>query len=674
LNGGSSRRSHSGSAALAVATVLGVQLLAHSPVAAGTIDIRLGLVGGIVSVAQGETFPFRVSAKNSGPNSQAIDVLIVLSSPSSETQQVRRWTVTVPAGTKATQQFDEVASQWFEATGTFRLSAYLGGVLTGNTLPYGVTPATVTVPVFADVTEAMGLSTVLGSDLNRNHSAGAAWGDVNGDGHLDLYVPLRGQPAQLWVYQPASGTFADEAAAWNVTNPTGQGVSAVFADYDNDGDPDLYVVNDAIDPKTAQPTEQGNRLYRNEFAQGERKFTDVSAAAGVGTQGNGASASWGDYDADGYLDLYAVTNDAYNNDGSHGPRITYYQSDHLFHNEGNGSFVDVTCDTLPTNDPGAGFCPDPNFGGSTGSGFQALWFDYDGDGDQDLYLAQDYFPALPHKDINRLYRNDGLDRRTGHWKFTDMCSTDPGRAECLQINSMGAAIGDPNADLWPDIAISNTGAKGGNVLLQNRRDGTFSNVSAFSGIQRTYQDANVKSLTWGLGFFDFNLDGSEDLYVAAGSIRDHPNQPNQLFANTPSSSFLDLSAPSNAADAGVSHGVAFADYDRDGLVDMYVVNSNGSPILYRNVTATTGRWLQVRLVGTASNRDACGARVVLTSDPTAQARWVVCGTSLGTGTDTVLQFGGLSAESFSLDIDWPSGKHQTVLGDGVDRLMTVTET
>src|SRR5437867_11525033 len=101
LNGRSSRRGHGGSAALAVAAVLGVQLLARSPVAAGTIDIRLGLVGGIVSVAQGETFPFRVSAKNSGPNSQAIDVLIVLSSPSSETQQVRRWTVTVPAGTKA---------------------------------------------------------------------------------------------------------------------------------------------------------------------------------------------------------------------------------------------------------------------------------------------------------------------------------------------------------------------------------------------------------------------------------------------------------------------------------------------------------------------------------------------------------------------------------------------
>src|SRR5205823_8603130 len=136
---------------------------------------------------------------------------------------------------------------------------------------------------------------------------------------------------------------------------------------------------------------------------------------------------------------------------------------------------------------------------------------------RDINMAPHYYRTLPHRDIIRLNGNDGLDRSTGHWKFTDLCSTDPGRAACIQINSMGAAIGDPNADLWPDIAISNTGGKGGNVLLQNRRDGTLANVSASSGMQRTYQDANVKSVTWGLGFFDFNLDGSEDLYVAAGS-------------------------------------------------------------------------------------------------------------------------------------------------------------
>ncbi|HEX9236708.1 MAG TPA: CRTAC1 family protein, partial [Actinomycetota bacterium] len=467
--------------------------------------------------------------------------------------------------------------------------------------------------------------------------------------------------------------FIDEAASWGVTNPGGKGVSAVFVDYENDGDEDLYVVNDAIDPATAFPTGQGNRLYRNEFAQGRATFTDVSTSAGVGTQGNGASAAWGDYDGDGYLDLYTVTNNAFNDDGSPGPKITYYQEDHLFHNNGDGTFAGVTCQTLPANDPGAGFCSDPGLGGSTGSGFQAVWLDYDRDGDQDLYLAQDYLSRVYHIDGNRLYRNDGFDPFTGHWKFTDLCALDPSRAECLRINSMGIAVGDFNGDLWPDMAISNWGGSGGNVLLQNNADGTFEDVSRAAGIPRVYQEAGVTSLTWGLGFYDLNLDGFQDLYVAAGSILDTPTQPNEVFVNTPAHTFLDLSAPSHGADPGTGHGVSFADYDRDGLVDLYVVNVDGSPILYRNTTPTMGRWLEVALAGSTSNRDACGARVVLTSGGLSQARWVLCGDSLGGGSDTVLHFGGLASGSFTLDVDWPSGTHQTLTGSGTDRLITVTE-
>jgi hypothetical protein len=640
---------------------------------AADVDIRLSFVGGIRSVSQGESLPFKVSAKNTGPSGQSITVLILLTDPSSTVQAIRKWTTTVPPGATASAKFDEVSAQWFEATGTFTLSARLNGVPAGNVLAYTVTAPAVAVPTFLDVTADMGLSTVLGSDLNKNHSAGAAWSDVNGDGYLDLYVPLRGQPSQLWIYQPGTGTYQEKAAAWNVTNPGGQGVSAVFADFDNDGDPDLYVVNDAIDPRTALPTGQGNRLYRNELAQGQQAFTDVSGSAGVQTQGNGASASWGDYDGDGYLDLYAVTNDAYNNDGGPGPKITYYQPDHLFHNEGDGTFTDVTCQTLPTNDSRSNFCPDPAMGGSTGSGFQAVWLDYDRDGDQDLYLAQDYFDVLPHKDINRMYRNDGFDPLSGHWKFTELCALQPSRAECVQIHSMGIGVGDVNGDLWPDIAISNGGGAGGNVLLRNGGDGTFANVSMQSGIARIWQDSGVPTITWGLGFQDFNLDGLQDLYVAAGATSDRPDQPNELFAGRGPSVFLDLSAPSHATDPGVGHGVAFADDDRDGLVDMYVVNAAGSPILYRNVTSTTGRWLEVRLIGTASNRDACGARAVLTSGALIQARWVLCGDSLGNGSDTVLHFGGVAPGSFTLDVDWPSGIQQSYTDTGTDRLVTVIE-
>jgi hypothetical protein len=494
---------------------------------------------------------------------------------------------------------------------------------------------------------------------------------VNGDGHLDLYVPIRDKAAQLWVYQPSNGTFVDQAPSWAVTNPTGKGVSAVFADYDNDGDQDLYVVNDALDPATAQPTGQGNRLYRNEFAQGQATFTDVSASAGVGTKGNGASASWGDYDADGYLDLYAVTNNAFNNDGGPGPLITYFQQDHLFHNEENGTFTDVTCDVLPTENPAAGFCPDPAYGGSTGSGFEAVWLDYDHDGDQDLYLAQDYFLALIHKDINRFYRNDGFDPGSGHWKFTELCALQPNRTECLQISSMGIGVGDFDNDLLPDVAISNTGGKAGNVLLR-RKGGAFVDVSRQTGVDRPLQNAHRNAVTWGLGFYDFNLDGYLDMFVGAGSINGSP-QPNQLFVGTASRTFLDFSAPSHADDPGLAHSVAFADYDRDGLVDLYVVNAAGSPILYRNVTPTTGHWLEVELVGTVSNRDGCGARETITSGSVTRVGWVVCGSSLGAGSDRVVHFGGVGAGPFTLDIEWPSGMQQTYPGAEVDRLVTVTE-
>jgi len=465
------------------------------------IKVKLDLVGGVSSVHQGTTFSFEVTARNTGGDNQTVTITIELDSPSSADQDIRSWDATVPPGGSVSDEMSAVTSQWFSDLGTFTLVAKLDGIPTGNSLPFSVTPPTVTVPVFQDVTGASGLDTVLPSDAGTSHAEGAAWGDVNGDGYPDLYVPIRDQPAQLWIFDPGTRTFSEQAGAWKVTNPGGAGVSATFADFDNDGDPDLYVVNDAID-SNGQPTLQGNRLYRNEFAQGHAAFTDISVSAGVGTQGNGASASWGDYDGDGYLDLYAVTGDM------HDPPITYYQQDHLFRNEGDGTFTDVTCQSLPTNDQGSGFCPDPAFGGSTGSGFEAVWIDYDGDGDQDLYLAQDYYFALAHKDMNRLYRNDGLDQSTGHWKFTDVCAGGGG-AECLKINSMGVAVGDVDGDQWPDIAVSNSGYKGGNVLLRNDQDGTFTEMGATAGIARPDQTATVLAVTWlgligsGLAFLGF---------------------------------------------------------------------------------------------------------------------------------------------------------------------------
>jgi enediyne biosynthesis protein E4 len=643
----------------------------------GTISIELAAVGP-TGLPQGQAFTVRATATNSSGSSQAITVVLQLVDPSSSSVGARSWKVTVPGQGQATQDFSMVPAQWFAATGLFTVQAVLNGQANGLPLSLQVKQPTVVLPVFQDVTDAVGLSTILPNDSGLSHAAGAAWGDVNLDGFPDLYVPSRTGPSQLWVYQPSTGGFRDEATQWGALNPGASGVAAVFADEDNDGDPDLYVANDAIDPATALPTMQGNRLYRNEQAQGTSAFTDVSASAGVETQGNGVAAAWGDYDDDGFLDLYVVNNNTYNEDGQPGPQITYYLPDHLFHNDGDGTFSEVSCDVLSANDPNAGFCPDPAFGGTTGSGFQAVWIDYDLDGDQDLFVAQDYFRALDHLDTNRLYRNDGFDEGTGHWTFTDVCAQDPTRDECYPINAMGIAVGDYDGDLLPDLAVSNTGGGGGNYLLHNNGDGTFTDMAKQLGVERVDQDAAVRTTTWGMGFEDFNLDGTQDLYVTAGSNKERYNQPNELFVNTSSSRFLDLSAPSGTNDPGVAHGVAFADYDRDGLMDMYVVNVFGSgdvslPILYRNVTPTTGHWLEVDLVGVTVNRDGCGARVVVIAGQKRLARWMVCGSSQGSGDDSVLHFGLTGPGGVRLRVEWPGGGLQTVRLNAVDRLVVVTQ-
>src|SRR5207249_8376264 len=157
---------------------------------------------------------------------------------------------------------------------------------------------------------------------------------------------------------------------------------------------------------------------------------------------------------------------------------------------------------------------------------------------------------------------------------------------------------------------------------------------------RAMQQAGLPSVTWGLAFADLNLDGWEDLFVAAGGISDEPNQPDELFSGNGDGGFLDLSALSGADDGGSGRGVAIADYDRDGRLDAYVVNRLGSPILYRNATSTSGHWLEVDLTGTNSNRDGCGARLFLTAGGARQLREVFCGSvGLSSGSDTVAPFG-----------------------------------
>jgi hypothetical protein len=625
---------------LVVSVLLAAGLrVAGLPIGAEAAPSRIaGLAVGLAptgssSLPQGRPFALRVTVTNSGGQPSPADVLLKL--VDRQTDQVmsfQRWELTVPGGGSVSADFDVTASQWFASLGTFEVAAVLGGVDTGSVLPFTVLPPALAVPLFTDVTGASGLTTATPPSKCGRWTAGAAWQDVDGDEDLDLYVPVHTGPAQLWL-NDGLGQFVERGAERGVDNGGANGISAVFADYDNDGDEDLYVVNDGP-----------NRLYRND---GAGWFVDVGVEAGVADAHLGASASWGDYDGDGFLDLYVT-----NNIECVGGVGSLYQPDVLYHNERTGSFTEQTA-LLGVD-------------ATMGAGFQAAWFDHDHDGDVDLYLANDYYG--PDPDANHLWRNDGPGDG-GAWRFTDVSS---GSGTGYAMHSMGVAVGDYDRDLDLDLAVSD---KGGNLLARNEADGTFADVSAASGVERPYQTADLVSVTWGMGFADLNLDGWEDLFVAGGNLGNRLEQSNQLFVNAGDGTFLDLSAPSGTADQFVTRGVAFVDYDRDGRIDLYTINQDGSPVLYRNVTPVDGlHWLEVDTAGGTSNRDGCGARLTLTVAGTKLLRQVLCGSSLGTGSDPTVHFGLGGAKSASkLVIEWPSGKRQVIRNLVVDGLLTVTE-
>jgi hypothetical protein len=606
-------------------------LTARSSSAAESVSLTLKPAGR-TELAQGLPFAFWAVVRNTSGDEERVRVDLILAGPARARKPVpfRRWNVVIPGGETMRLRVEIVPAQWFAETGEFRVLGRLWGRPIGDEIPFQVTKPTVLVPRFQDVTAAAGLDTPLPGSICGEWAAGAAWGDIDADGDLDLYLPVRGEPAHLWI-NDGTGRFKDESAERGADNGSRRGVGAVFADYDNDRDQDLYVINHGP-----------NRLYRND---GTGRFLDVALAAGVADPGVGPSAAWGDYDGDGHLDLYVVNHTECHFD---------YQADKLYHNEGDGTFTDRTAlleEEVST----------------TGAGFQAAWFDYDRDGDDDLYLANDYIGMRP--DENHLWRNDGPGRG-GTWLFTEV-SAEAGVD--FAINSMGIALGDYDRDLDLDMAISNIG---GNVLARDNGDGTFTEVADYARVSRPMMSANVEAVTWGVAFYDLNLDGWEDLFVAAGEVLDIPPQPDEIFVNDGKGRFLDLSAPSGADDLGSGRGVAFADYDRDGRVDLFVTNQGGVSRLYRNVTSVAGlHWLGVRLRGSVSNRDGCGALLTATVAGTRQLRQVVCGsTSLASGSDLAVHFGLGAFDTVSeLLIEWPSGTRQVLRDLPGDRLIEITE-
>ena len=504
--------------------------------------------------------------------------------------------------------------------------------LAQTTLPGSATPLAdpVSLPggegmIFTDVTTHAQIGT---TRWGQDRLIGQAWGDYDQDGWYDLYLTDPGGPNILYHNQ-GDGTFAISPLAGQVALIDTLSSGAGFADYDNDGYPDLYVLRRNLP----------NVLFHNELG---KAFTDVSTQAGVDNPKDGKTASWGDYDNDGFLDLYVANWSCYPDCG----RPSEGDADALYHNNGDGTFQDVT----------------RILGSKTGgAGFVASFVDYDNDGDQDIYLVNDEFINPVG---NALWRNDGPGctqfEQFGGWCFTEV--SEEANADTT-LMGMGLAVTDFNSDGFFDFFFTNAGPL---ALLQNQGDGTFSDVGSLAGV-----DLGGNGTGWGTVSLDYDNDSYRDLYVALSETR--PERPliNPVFRNRGDGTFEDMTAISGMVNDQRTVGVASADYDNDGWVDMVIGNYEEGYKLYHNqaglaLSGVEGAIFQNARValtlkgGGPVNRDAVGTRVtLLTNDGHLQVQQVEIGGSLGAGNATTLYFGLGQQTIQTLTIRWPDGTSET---------------
>lgn len=465
-------------------------------------------------------------------------------------------------------------------------------------------------PFFTEVTAAVGItSTHSGLSI-----PGQAWGDVNNDGDLDLFLTGGNLPNTLYENQ-GDGTFAVSPMGAQAVLSGTYSAGAAFGDYDNDTWLDLSVMN--IGP---------NRLFRNE---GGVSFANMTGVAGVGDNGNGETGSWGDYDGDGYLDLYVT------NWWCQHPDCTNYSRDGLFHNNGDGTFTNVVTSTLPYTE-------------TDKPTFVASFLDYDNDKDLDLYVVVDKHYG------NTLYRNDGPG--CGHWCFTDVSAA---AGANIEVDGMGLGVSDYDLDGDLDLYFSNAGPP---VLLQNQTSQgspTFLDVTDAAGV-------GFNAISWAAVFFDYDNDGCPDAYLAV--MNTTPGLENRLYRNNCDGTFTDVSAGSGVDNNGESFGVAYGDYDADGWLDLVVGNIAERHYLYRNIMASTeagtNGWLHVELEGGGPiNRDAIGSRVYLElSDGRTLMQELKSGSSLGSGNEIALHFGLGSATITEATVRWSDGLEETFPG------------
>ena len=478
--------------------------------------------------------------------------------------------------------------------------------------------------------------------FNEFLGSGGGFFDYDGDDDLDIYLvngaiqtdnpSSQAQPNTLYRNN-GDGTFTDVTEEAGVGS-TAYGTGATVADYDNDGDLDLYVTNFGDD-----------QLYQN---NGDGTFTDVTIHAGVGNPNWGTSCAFADVDNDGHLDLYVANYAVYapKNDirceerGVHvycGPHAYPAVHDTFYKNNGNGTFTDMSNVFRP---------PELHLQHGLGVTFG----DYDVDGDTDLYVAND-------QDPNFLFQNDGNGNFLEVALFSGVCYNDMGKEEA----GMGTDFGDYDNDGRLDLTVSNYQTET-NTVYHNHDSTFFTDNTIASGIAAVTHGY----LGWGIKFFDYDNDGYQDIFVANGHLMDnitalekHVSYPqrNLLFRNTGEGTFVNVTSETDGlALEKVSRGAAIGDYDNDGDLDILVTNCNQRPDLLQNVVGNQNNWIQIQVVGRKSNRSGIGARIKVVTETHTQYREVQSGGSYLSFHDLRTHFGvGKSEQIELLEIRWTSG-------------------
>ncbi len=497
--------------------------------------------------------------------------------------------------------------------------------------------------------------------LIETMGSGAAWIDFDNDGYLDLYLV---NSAATKAYKPThplrsalyrsngDGTFTDVTERAGVGAEDLFGMGVAVGDYDNDGFEDLYVVGYGR-----------SILYHN---NGNGTFTDVTEKAGVANRGKwGSSAAWLDYDHDGKLDLivanyvdFAPERNLICSQQGHEsychPDKYHGQTATLFRNSGSSSFTDVSAAS--------------KIGLKPGNGLGVVCFDYNGDGWTDVFLANDSME-------NFLYVN----RRNGTFEEVGIeagvALGEDGKAEA----GMGTDAADYDRDGFPDLFVTHLDLEY-NRLYRNQGDGTFADATFTAKLGA----GTFRMSGFGTRFFDYDNDGWRDLFIANGHVLDNVQlfhegteyaEPKIVYRNA-GGTFQDVTKLLGAdlALPRVSRAAAFADYDNDGDVDILVTNNGDRPQLFCNQGGNRDHWLEVRLIGTRSNHDGIGGKVKVVAGNVTQKDEVKGGMSYQAAHDPRLHFGlGKATRVASLEVSWPSGVVTKLSDLAVDRCISIEE-